>query len=237
MLRGVKAVGPGARFAAGGRGRAGRRSRALGGVAETILVLAGWLVVLAPVTGHAADPFPPGEASEHFDAQARAGKKDLMAMLQADSRFQVLARALNVAGMSSMLRARGPLTLFVPTDAAFEKLSAGKLDQWLKQPGVLKALLRYHMLRAYVPSRQLTRLRNALTASGYVVTIDGGSGVKVNGAAIIETDMYASNGVIHVIDTVLVPPEAKSKSRRKGKGAAKDVERPADGGEGAEKSP
>lgn len=237
MLRGVKAVGPGARFAAGQWGRAGRRSRALGGVAETILVLAGWLVVLAPVTGHAADPFPPGEASEHFDAQARAGKKDLMAMLQADSRFQVLARALNVAGMASMLRARGPLTLFVPTDAAFEKLPGGKLDQWLKQPGVLKALLRYHMLRAYVPSRQLTRLRNALTASGYVVTIDGGSGVKVNGAAIIETDMYASNGVIHVIDTVLVPPEAKSKSRRKGKGAAKGVERPADGGEGAEKSP
>lgn len=237
MLRGVNAVGLGVRFGAGGPTRPGRQSRTLGRVAEAILGLAGWLVLLTPVSGYAADPFPPGEASEHFDAQARAGKKDLMATLQADSRFQVLARALNAAGMASMLRARGPLTLFVPSDAAFEKLPAGKLDQWLKQPGVLRSLLRYHMLRAYVPSKQLTRLRNALTASGYVVTIDGGSGAKVNGAAIIETDMYASNGVIHVIDTVLVPPEAKSKSRRKGKGAAKGGERPADGGEGEEKSP
>ncbi len=237
MLRGVKAVGP------GGEGSAVTlASRVLPGcwvgrAALRILALAGWLAWLWPALGHAAEPFPPGEASEHFDAVAWASKRDLLATLQADSRFQVMTRALSAAGLTMLLRARVPLTLFVPSDAAFEKLPPGKLESWLKQPAVLKALLRFHILRAYVPSKQLSRLRNALTASGYVVNIDGGSGLKVNGASIIETDMHASNGVIHVIDTVLVPPEAKSKSRRKGKGAAKREETSSEGGEGEAKTP
>lgn len=200
-----------------GRGLCRLRQRLFGTEALAPLLLVGWVLSLPARSLHAAELFPPGEASEHFDAQAWAGKKDLMATLQADSRFQVMTRAMSAAGMSAMLHARGPLTLFVPTDAAFEKLTGGKLEQWLKQPSVLKSLLRYHILRAYVPSKQLSRLRNALTANGYVVQIDGGSGVKVNGVSVIESDLHASNGVIHVVDTVLVPPEGKSKAKPKPK--------------------
>ena len=221
MLRGVKPVGQGGEGCVDGRGLRRLRQRLFGTEALAPLLLLGWVLSLPARSLHAAEPFPPGEASEHFDAQARAGKKDLMATLQADSRFQVMTRAMSAAGLSPMLHARGPLTLFVPTDAAFEKLTGGKLEQWLKQPSVLKSLLRYHILRAYVPSKQLSRLRNALTANGYVVQIDGGSGVKVNGVSIIESDLHASNGVIHVVDTVLVPPEGKSKAKPKRKGALK----------------
>lgn len=237
MLRGVKPVGQGAGASAGRLAGRGRRSRGASAAVVFTLAWTGCLLAVFAGAGHAAEPFPPSEASEHFDAQARASKKDLLATLQADSRFQMLVQALNTTGMAPLLRTRGPLTLFVPTDAAFDKLMGGKREQFLKQPGILKALLRHHILRAYVPTKQLSRLRNALTASGYTVNIDGNSGIKVNGAAIIEGDMHASNGVIHVIDTVLVPPEAKSKSksRRKGKGAAGGSEAPSEPGDGEEK--
>ena len=216
MLRGVPSA------------RQGRAGRAAGLVRRSQDAVWRWSVALFvclawAAHARAAEPFPPGEASEHFDVQARAGKKDILATLQADSRFQVVARAIDAAGLVPLLRTRGPLTVFVPTDAAFEKLPSGRLDLWLKQPKVLKDVLRYHILRAYVPSKQLSRLRNALTALGALLTVDGTSGIKLNGASVISPDLYASNGVIHVVDTVLLPPEAKaSKPKRgdKGKGAA-----------------
>lgn len=215
MLRRVEVAGQG-RTRSGLAGSA--RSRRDPGLCAAVL-LSCWV---ATSSSHAAEPFPPGEASEHFDAQARTGKKDILLTLQADGRFQTVSRAFEVAGLAPLLRMRGPLTVFLPTDAAFDKLPAGRLEQWMKQPKLLKAVLRYHMLRAYVPSKQLTRLRNALTAAGALVTIDGNSGIKVNGASVISTDLYASNGVIHVLDSVLVPPEPKASSKKKqaGKGSA-----------------
>ncbi|MBL9003552.1 MAG: fasciclin domain-containing protein [Myxococcales bacterium] len=194
------------------QGRANARCPARTAWCSGLVLLAGLAI---PCAAQAADPFPPSEASEHFDAQARVGKKDILATLQADSRFQTAMRALDAAGLLPLLRMRGPLTLFIPTNAAFDKLAAGQFESWLKQPKVLKAILRYHMLKAYVPSKQLSRLRNALTAAYALVTIDGSSGIKVNGASVISTDLYASNGVIHVIDTVLIPPEAKPSGKKK----------------------
>lgn len=223
MLRRVRGAGQGR---AGGRGQRVR-------LPACSAWLSGWVLsawVLGAGQAQAAEPFPPGEASEHFDAQARAGKKDIVATLQADTRFSALARAIEVAGLTPMLRARGPLTVFAPTNVAFDKLPAGRLDQWLKQPKVLRAILRYHLLKAYVPSKQLSRLRNALTAAAVVVSIDGSSGVKVNGVSVISADVYASNGVIHAIDTILVPPEAKSLGKKKrsdkGKTASPDDSQP-----------
>ena len=217
MLRGVKPVGQGGEGCVDGRGLRRLRQRLFGTEALAPLLLVGWVLSLPARSLHAAEPFPPGEASEHFDAQARASKKDLMATLQADSRFQVMTRAMSAAGMSPMLHARGRSRSLCRRMRRLKKLTGGKLEQWLKQPSVLKSLLRYHILRAYVPSKQLSRLRNALTANGYVVQIDGGSGVKVNGVSIIESDLHASNGVIHVVDTVLVPPEGKSKAKPSGR--------------------
>ena len=134
MLRGVKPVGQGAEGCVDGRGLR-RLRQGLFGTEALAPLLVGWVLSPPARSLHAAEPFPPGEASEHFDAQARAGKKDLMATLQADSRFQVMTRAMSAAGMSPMLHARGPLTLFVPTDAAFEKLTADGVKGLAYIPG------------------------------------------------------------------------------------------------------
>jgi uncharacterized surface protein with fasciclin (FAS1) repeats len=230
MLRRVLAVGQGRAERPELRAVCSARALGLAGLA----LLTG-LSLADPA--HAAEPFPPSEASEHFDAQARANKKDMLATLQADPRFQALVRALDATGLASLLRARGPLTMFVPTDAAFDKLPAGRLEQWIKQPKTLRAILRYHMLKAYVPSKQLSRLRNALTTAGALVTIDGTSGIKVNGVSVISTDLHASNGVLHVIDTLLVPPEAKSSSGKKRRGGKSADSSEGQGTEPAEGKP
>ncbi len=155
---------------------------------------------------------PPGEISVHFDAKSRLGKKDIVSTLNAEGRFESLLKMLNAAGMIPLLRTHGPLTMFVPTDDAFAKLPASTLERWQKDPQQLKQILRYHVLKAYVPARQVLRLRNALTASGGIVRIDASSSngplvIKINSAVITRSDILTANGILHVIDTVLVPPE------------------------------
>lgn len=218
-------------------GEGSQRAR-LRSLATVTGLLAAMLAGSARGNTPAAPPIPPpGEASVHFDAQARTGKKDLLAVLEADGRFQLFLRSVQATGLTQLLHGRGPLTVFAPTDAAFGKQAASKLERWNKDPKVLKVIMRYHLLRAYVPAKQLVRLRNALTTAGVVVQIDGASGLKVNGNRVSETDLFASNGVVHVVEGVLIPPEAKSAKKRRGDRTDSPVGDEAEGGgDKAEKS-
>jgi uncharacterized surface protein with fasciclin (FAS1) repeats len=133
---------------------------------------------------------------------------DLVETAVAAGQFTTLVKAVQAAGLVSTLQGEGPFTVFAPTDAAFAKLPAGALEQLLANPDQLKAVLLYHVVPGKVTAEQVTKLDNARTAQGasVPVRVEGGK-VMVGGAQVVTTDIAASNGVIHVIDTVMLPPD------------------------------
>ena len=116
--------------------------------------------------------------------------------------------ALTAAGLVETLKGEGPFTVFAPTDAAFAALPAGTVEDLLKPENKdkLVAVLTYHVVPGKVMSTDLTEGLTAATVQGADVTITLEGGAKVNGAVISTADIAASNGVIHVIDTVILPP-------------------------------
>jgi uncharacterized surface protein with fasciclin (FAS1) repeats len=122
--------------------------------------------------------------------------------------FNTLAKALQAAGLVDTLKGKGPFTVFAPTDEAFAKLPAGALDNLLKPENKekLKAVLLYHVVSGKVPAAKVMKMKSAKTVNGQEVTIMANDGkVMVNDATVVKADVMASNGVIHVIDTVLMP--------------------------------
>jgi uncharacterized surface protein with fasciclin (FAS1) repeats len=118
--------------------------------------------------------------------------------------FKTLIKAIEAAGMVDTVKGSGPFTLFAPTDEAFAKLPAGTLEGLLKPENKekLKALLAYHILPEKVMSSEMTGLREFKTLKRSKLKIDG---PKVEGATVVQQDLVTSNGVIHVIDTLLTP--------------------------------
>lgn len=137
---------------------------------------------------------------------ASAKPKDIVDTAVAAGQFTTLAKALKAADLIATLKGKGPFTVFAPTDAAFAKLPAGALDSLLKDKAKLKAVLTYHVVAGKVLAADVVKLASATTLQGSTVKIetDGGK-VKINDANVIKTDIQASNGVIHVIDSVLMP--------------------------------
>jgi len=126
----------------------------------------------------------------------------------ADGHFKTLAKALTAAGLIDTLQGAGPFTVFAPTDDAFAKLPAGTLDGLLKDIPKLTAILKYHVLAGKVAAADVVKLdgKTATTLNGAALKISTTGGVKLNGVVnVTKTDIAASNGVIHVIDTVLLP--------------------------------
>ena len=119
--------------------------------------------------------------------------------------FQTLVAAVKAAGLVDTLKSPGPFTVFAPTDEAFAKLPAGTLDSLLKDPDRLGAILKYHLVPGNVSSEDVVKLSSAKTVLGQTLNISAGRGVKINDASVIKTDIETSNGVIHVIDSVLIP--------------------------------
>ena len=119
--------------------------------------------------------------------------------------FKTLATALQAAGLVDTLKGPGPFTVFAPTDEAFAKLPAGTLDALLKDKAKLTAILTYHVVPGKVMAADVVKLKQAKTVQGQSITIDTSKGVKVDGANVIKTDIVCSNGVIHVIDSVILP--------------------------------
>lgn len=124
----------------------------------------------------------------------------------ADGRFTTLVTALQAAELVDTLNGEGPFTVFAPTDEAFAALPAGTLDSLLADPAALTDVLLYHVVPGKVMAAEVVTLESADTALGASVSISvEGSTVKVNDAQVIIPDIEGSNGVIHVIDQVLVP--------------------------------
>ena len=140
---------------------------------------------------------------------ARAGKQDIVDTAVANGQFKTLAAALNAAGLVNTLKGPGPFTVFAPTDDAFAKLPPGTLDDLLKpeNKGKLTAILTYHVVPGAVTSRQVTNLKEAKTVNGSMLQVSTRDGkVMINNADVVKPDIETSNGVIHVIDAVLLPP-------------------------------
>lgn len=119
--------------------------------------------------------------------------------------FNTLVAAVKAAGLVDTLKSPGPFTVFAPTDEAFAKLPEGTVDSLLKDIPQLTKILTYHVVSGKVLSSDVVKLDKATTVQGSDVKIDASSGVKVNDATVVTPDVEADNGVIHVIDSVLLP--------------------------------
>ncbi|WRH62831.1 MAG: fasciclin domain-containing protein [Fuscovulum sp.] len=143
-----------------------------------------------------------------FAMPAYAQDMDIVDTAVANGSFTTLAAALTAAGLVETLKGEGPFTVFAPTDAAFAALPAGTVEDLLKPENKeqLIAVLTYHVVPGAVMSTDLTEGMTATTVNGKDITITLEGGPKVNGAVISAPDVAASNGVIHVIDSVILPP-------------------------------
>jgi uncharacterized surface protein with fasciclin (FAS1) repeats len=140
-------------------------------------------------------------------AAAQTPSQDIVEVAQANGNFGTLLSAAQAAGLVETLKGPGPYTVFAPTDAAFEKLPDGAVQSLLNDRERLRAVLLYHVVPGRVTSSQVAGMSQAETANGAAVRIRAQGGtVMVGNATVTQADVQASNGVIHVIDTVLMPP-------------------------------
>jgi uncharacterized surface protein with fasciclin (FAS1) repeats len=142
---------------------------------------------------------------------ARAAEKDIVDTAVAAGQFKTLASALDAAGLVDTLKGEGPFTVFAPTDEAFAKLPDGTLEDLLKPENKdqLVAILTYHVVPGKVMAADVVKLDEAKTVNGKMVNIKvKGDTAMVNKAKVTKADIAASNGVIHVIDTVILPPKS-----------------------------
>lgn len=138
-------------------------------------------------------------------APAAAQSKDIVDTAVAAGSFKTLVAAVQAAGLVDVLKRPGPYTVFAPTDEAFAKIPKTTLDALMKDPAKLATVLKYHVFAANVNSNDLKAMKDFGTVQGGRVTIDASKGLKINDATVIKADVAASNGIIHVIDTVLLP--------------------------------
>ena len=148
---------------------------------------------------------PSSPFSPHRSAVQAAGQKDIVDTAVAAGSFKTLATALQAAGLVDTLKGKGPFTVFAPTDEAFAKIPKADLDALIADKAKLTKVLTYHVVAGKVMAADVVKLKEAKTVEGQMVKIDTSSGVKVNDAKVVKADVEASNGVIHVIDTVLLP--------------------------------
>lgn len=135
-----------------------------------------------------------------FSAQA----KDIVDTAVAAGSFKTLATALNAAGLVDTLKGKGPFTVFAPTDEAFAKIPKADLDALLKDKAKLTAVLTYHVVAGKVMAADV-KAGKVKTVQGSELTVTTMGGVKVDNANVVKTDIVADNGVIHVIDSVVIP--------------------------------
>ncbi|MFN3656369.1 MAG: fasciclin domain-containing protein [Pseudolabrys sp.] len=142
---------------------------------------------------------------------ARASNRDIVDTAVGAGQFKTLAAALQAADLVNTLKGPGPFTVFAPTDAAFAKLPAGTVESLLKPENKAKltAILTYHVVPGAVKAEQVTKIDQAKTVNGAAVKVSTSGGkVMINDATVVNADIAASNGVIHVIDKVILPPQS-----------------------------
>ena len=156
------------------------------------------LMTAIAVTAIAAPAFAGsmGKAKDIVDTAASAGT------------FNTLLAAAEAAGLVDTLKSDGPFTVFAPTDEAFAALPEGTVEALLADPEALAGILTYHVVAGEVMSTDLVDDMKAATVNGAEITVELDNGVMINEASVITADIDASNGVIHVIDAVILPPES-----------------------------
>lgn len=172
-------------------------------IAATIMAACGPAATPAPTEAPVQEPAPEPTAMPEPKPQ------DIVDIAIGDGRFQTLVAGVQAAELVDTLKGEGPFTVFAPTDDAFAKLPAGTLDELLKPENKqqLTDILLYHVVAGEVLAADVTSLDSATTVLGkdVAIKVEGGK-VFINDAEVIITDIQASNGVIHVIDTVILPP-------------------------------
>jgi uncharacterized surface protein with fasciclin (FAS1) repeats len=150
--------------------------------------------------------FAVGALGGTASARTDAGSQNIVRTAVAAGQFTTLASLLQKAGLAGTLQGKGPFTVFAPTDAAFAKVPQATLNALAKDRAKLRAVLLYHVVKGRVTAAKVVKLRSAKTLNGRSVAIRVNAGnVKVGAARVTTPDVIASNGVIHVIDRVLIP--------------------------------
>jgi len=187
---------------------------------RTILLAAAPLALVVAACSSAASPSPaspspaPATAAPASPAPAASSAMtgDIVATAKAAGSFGTLLKAAEAAGLVETLQGAGPFTVFAPTDDAFAALPAGTLDKLLADPAALKQVLLYHVVSGKVTSDQVVGLTSADSVEGapIAIAVKDGKVVLNDAASVVTPDVEASNGVIHVIDQVLLPPTAQA---------------------------
>lgn len=168
------------------------------------------ITLLVACAGEKTDAAPPAADSvAAAPAMEAAAPKDIIETAVAAGTFNTLAKALTEAGLIETLKGTGPFTVLAPTDEAFAKIPAKDLEALLADKAALTKVLTYHVISGNVPASTVTTLTEATSLEGSKIMIKVVDGkVMLNGASeVTATDVAASNGVIHVINTVLMPPK------------------------------
>lgn len=145
------------------------------------------------------------KAAHHAKKDAAAGKADIVDTAVSAGSFSTLVTAIKAAGLVETLKGDGPFTVFAPTDEAFAKIPKETLDALIADKDALTKVLTYHVVPGNVSASEVANLKTAKTVQGSSVNIDVSDGVKIDNARVVKTDIRASNGIIHVIDTVIMP--------------------------------
>jgi len=145
------------------------------------------------------------KAAHHADKATKGDVADIVDTAVSAGSFNTLVTAIKAAGLAETLKGKGPFTVFAPTDDAFAKIPKEQLDALIADKDALTKVLTYHVVPGSVSASEVVNLDSAKTVQGSSVNIDATDGVKIDNAKVIKTDIQASNGVIHVIDTVIMP--------------------------------
>jgi len=163
------------------------------------LVVIGVLCTAALAFAQAAPAMQPAPTMDIVDTAVAAGN------------FKTLVAAVQAAGLVETLKGPGPFTVFAPTDEAFAKLPKGTLEALLKDKAKLTAILTYHVVSGKLMAADVVKQKSLKTVEGGSLTVQTAKGVRINGAKVVKADIVASNGVIHVIDRVMIPKESPAK--------------------------
>ncbi len=136
-----------------------------------------------------------------------ADAADLLDTAERSGSFKTFMNAVRIAGLTRQLKTEGPYTVFMPTDQAFARVSASDWENWKKEPQALARVLRYHMMRGQVKVTEV-KPGEAASVAGPALDLKSDNGmVTVNGARVTESDLQADNGIIHGVDSLLIPPD------------------------------
>lgn len=152
-----------------------------------------------------------GSSASGSSTSSATSTRTIAAIVTGDPQFSTLLRALKAAGLDKTLAGTGPFTVFAPTNAAFNKIPANTLNSLLNNKAALTKLLQSHVVKGKLDAKGVVAAKSIAALSGEKLTVTAaGSSVKVNNATVIKADQAASNGVIHVVDTVIMPGMAMS---------------------------